>query len=141
MTNIDKQRIRDMKPDTDWYICSKCSSVGFAPKESFNICVQKRNGLCINCLEIEAREKASINRKGRVEKLSNITCAVCGKQFQGKTAKTCSKQCRKIYTEKRRFYKDLKSANIEVEASKVHVFGQGNYAVSISDKRVQKGLK
>ena len=139
-----KEQIRNLDPLYDWYICVDCRGLGIATKKGFNSTVLgARKSKCLNCLNSKNSKNKKAAAKLRNKKIEKTlkACEICKEGFMTISGKTCSQKCRNKLREKTTFYKDLGKANVEVDASKVHLFGQGNYAVSLSDKKVQKGLK
>ncbi len=139
MTEEQKEKIRNLKDTEDWYVCKECGEIGVAPKEDFAQTVAARKNICLDCIYKRDKER----KKPTAKKAKHLEyCEVCGKPFMTIKARTCGdKKCISKLAEKTTFYKNLAKANKEVDASKVHVFGQGNFPVSVYDKQVVKGLK
>ena len=108
--------MKDSTMETDWYICVKCGERGYALKSNFMQIVVARNKMCSSCID----EKNLLKAK------------------QGRKARTCGSKCRGKLSSKTHFYKGLKKATREADMANVHVFGQGNYVVSIHDKKKDK---
>ena len=139
MTEDEKEFVRNIGDEYDWYRCVKCRAIGTAPINSFNLTVSSRDNVCLECINKRDKARSIEFKKGKSKKKS-LVCVVCSKTFTAVTAKTCSKECREAYKEKRAFYRNMEKANREVRASNVHVFGQGKYAVSIYDKRITSAI-
>jgi len=67
MTEAVKQEIRDLPADKDWYICTQCSGLGTAMRQSFKNTVLARDGFCLDC--IEKKNKAATKRSFERKKL------------------------------------------------------------------------
>jgi len=128
--------------ETDWYICAKCGERGYAQKNNFMSIVIARDKMCSPCIDKKNLAKASATRKATREKnkIKNAKriCEVCNETFTASIiskARACSPKCRGKLQEKSHFYKGLQKATREADMTKVHLFGQGKYAVSVHDKK------